>query len=69
MPEYADVPAKVVTRLRKICMALPDAYEEEAWTGFRWMVRRKTFADVLTVEPDERSAHVWCPARPDPPPL
>lgn len=57
MPEYADVPAKVVARLRKICLALPDAYEEEAWTGFRWMVRRKTFAHVLTVEAHQRAAH------------
>ena len=57
MPDYADVPAKVVTRLRKICLSLPDAYEEEAWTGVRWMVRRKTFAHVLTVEPEADSAH------------
>ena len=57
MPEYADVPNRVVTRLRKVCLALPDAYEEEAWTGLRWMVRRKTFAHVLTVEPAADSAH------------
>jgi hypothetical protein len=57
VPEYADVPTEVATRLRKICLALPDAYEEEAWTGFRWMVRRKTFAHVLTVEPESSSAH------------
>ena len=57
MPEYADVPSKIVARLRTICMGLPDAYEEQAWTGVRWMVRRKTFAHVLCVEPDERSAH------------
>ena len=57
MPEYADVPTQVVARLRKICLSLPDAYEEEAWTGVRWMVRRKTFAHVLTVEADERAAH------------
>jgi hypothetical protein len=57
VPEYADVPRKVVARLRKICLALPDAYEEEAWTGVRWMVRRKTFAHVLTVEAESTSAH------------
>ena len=57
MPEYADVPTKVVARLRKICLSLPDAYEEEAWTGVRWMVHRKTFAHVLTVEADPRAAH------------
>jgi hypothetical protein len=57
VPEYADVPKRVVARLRKVCLALPDAYEEEAWTGLRWMVRRKTFAHVLTVEPESDSAH------------
>jgi len=57
VPEYADVPAKVLARLRETCLTLPDTYEEEAWTGVRWMVRRKTFAHVLTVEADERSAH------------
>ena len=31
-------------------MVLPDAYEEEAWTGTRWRVRKRTFAHVLTVE-------------------
>ena len=57
VPEYADVPPKVVTRLRRICLALPDAYEEQAWTGTRWMVRKRTFAHVLTVEADQRAAH------------
>ena len=57
MPEYADVPPVILRRCRTICLALPDAYEEEAWTGFRWMVRKKTFAHVLTVEADPRSAH------------
>ncbi|MEQ1786907.1 MAG: MmcQ/YjbR family DNA-binding protein [Acidimicrobiales bacterium] len=57
MPEYADVPAEVVDHVRSICMALPDAYEEEAWTGRRWLVRRRTFAHVLTVEGGSTSAH------------
>jgi hypothetical protein len=57
VPEYADVPATVLRRLRTTCTSLPDAYEEEAWTGVRWLVRRRTFAHVLTVEADPRSAH------------
>ncbi len=55
--EYADVPAEIEAHLRKICLGLPDAYEEAAWTGTRWMVRRRTFAHVLTVEGDTDSAH------------
>ena len=55
--EYADVSPEVVAQLRAICLGLPDAYEEEAWTGTRWMVRKKTFAHVLTVEGGADSAH------------
>jgi hypothetical protein len=50
MTEYSDVDPEVISRLQAICLALPDAYEEQAWTGRRWMVRRKTFAHVLSVE-------------------
>lgn len=48
----AEVPPKVLAQLRPICLALPDAYEESAWTGFRWMVRKKTFAHVLAIDED-----------------
>src|SRR5687767_1364675 len=44
MGDYADPPDALVARLRPICLALPDAYEEKAWAGTRWMVRKKTFA-------------------------
>ncbi len=47
-----DVPADVETRLRAICSALPDVSEEQAWRGTRWVVRKKTFAHVLTVMDD-----------------
>lgn len=57
MPEYADVPPKVLAKARAICLALPDAYEEEAWTGVRWRVRKRTFAHVLTVGGETDSAH------------
>jgi hypothetical protein len=57
MPEYADVPKAVLKKLSRICTVLPEAYEEEAWTGMRWRVRKRTFAHVLTVEADQRSAH------------
>jgi predicted DNA-binding protein (MmcQ/YjbR family) len=56
VPEYADVPAEILGRLRSVCLALPDAYEERAWVGTRWRVRKKTFAHVLAIESD------WPPA-------
>jgi hypothetical protein len=46
--EYADVPPEVLAELRSICLALPDAYELEAYAGARWLVRKKTFAWVVT---------------------
>lgn len=45
-----DVPDDVEARLREYCLALPDSYEERAWVGTRWMVRKRTFAHVLGVE-------------------
>ncbi len=51
---YTDrVPEDVEIRLRELCLELPDAYEERAWAGTRWMVRKRTFAHVLGVEVDE----------------
>jgi YjbR protein len=58
MVDFGDVPADVVTRLRSACFKLPDAYEEQAWRGTRWMVRKRTFAHVLTVGTDHPAAYV-----------
>jgi predicted DNA-binding protein (MmcQ/YjbR family) len=46
----ARVSEEVVARLRSICLGLPEAYQESAWVGTRWRVRKRTFAHVLTVE-------------------
>ena len=48
----ADVPDEVTARVAAICLALPDAYEQPAWVGTRWMVRKRTFAHVLGIELD-----------------
>jgi hypothetical protein len=48
--EYADVPMEVVGELRSVCLGLPEAYEEQAWAGTRWRIRKRTFAHVLTVD-------------------
>jgi predicted DNA-binding protein (MmcQ/YjbR family) len=48
--EYADVPVEVLDRLRTACSGLPDAYEEQAWAGNRWRIRKRTFVHVLTVD-------------------
>jgi hypothetical protein len=48
-----DVPEDVETRMRELCLALPDAYEARAWVGTRWMVRKRTFAHVLGIAFDD----------------
>ena len=50
MTEYADVPPGVLAELRSVCLGLPDAYEQQAWAGTRWLVRTRTFAHVLTYD-------------------
>ena len=57
MADKPDVPLEVVARLSEVCLALPDAYEEEAWVGERWRVRGRTFAHVLPVEAGRPAAY------------
>jgi hypothetical protein len=47
-----EVPLAVEDRMRSLCLALPDAYEEPAWVGTRWRVRKRTFAHLLGIEDD-----------------
>jgi hypothetical protein len=44
------VPERIVARLRKLCLALPGATEEDAWAGTRWVVRKKNFAHVVQID-------------------
>jgi hypothetical protein len=56
MPDRPEVPMQVVTKLAKVCLALPEAFQEDAWVGTRWKVRQETFAHVLMI------ADGWPPA-------
>lgn len=40
----------VISRLGATALALPGAYEEDAWTGVRWRIRAKTFAHVMVAQ-------------------
>ncbi|MET0236908.1 MAG: MmcQ/YjbR family DNA-binding protein [Kibdelosporangium sp.] len=44
------VPDDILTRLREICLGLPETYEEQAYIGRRWRIRKKTFAHVFVIE-------------------
>jgi predicted DNA-binding protein (MmcQ/YjbR family) len=56
MTTRPQVPAGIVTRLRPLCLALPEVQEQTAWVGLRWRIRDKTFAHVLMI------ATGWPPA-------
>ena len=56
MTDHPAVPLAVLTRLRTICLELPETHEEQAWVGTRWMIRKKNFAHVLVI------ASGWPPA-------
>ncbi|CCH18087.1 MmcQ/YjbR family DNA-binding protein [Micromonospora lupini] len=55
MTAPGDVDPEVLDRLRPICRGLPETYEEPAWVGIRWRIRRRTFAHVLTVDPERQA--------------
>jgi hypothetical protein len=63
--EYPEVPPEVVGRLREICAALPETHEERAWTGWRWLIRKRTFAHVLAVENNSSPAFARASGRAD----
>jgi hypothetical protein len=47
--EYVDVDRDVLERLRAGCLALPEAWEEQAWVGRRFLVRKRNFAHVFAM--------------------
>ena len=49
-PDRIEPDADVVARLAFAALALPEAYEEDAWTGVRWRIRAKTFAHVMVAQ-------------------
>ena len=60
------MPAQPLPRLRKLCLALPEAHEVEAWGEPTFRVRNKLFAmfaSPATHHGNGRAA-VWCKAAP-----
>jgi hypothetical protein len=54
-PDYVDVDPEVLEGLRARCLALPETWEEQAWAGRRFMVRKRNFAHVFAMC-DDRGA-------------
>jgi len=60
------MPPRPLTRLRKLCLVLPEAHEVEAWDTPTFRVRNKLFAMYAPADShhgDGRAA-VWCKAAP-----
>ena len=45
--------SRLIRRVADVALSLPDAYEEDAWTGVRWRVRQRTFAHVVALRVEE----------------
>jgi predicted DNA-binding protein (MmcQ/YjbR family) len=55
----------LLTRLRKLCLALPEAHEVEAWGEPTFRVRNKLFAMYADADRHGRGrSAVWCKATP-----
>jgi hypothetical protein len=50
MSDRLVVPRDILSKLQSVCLGLPDVYEERAWVGTRWCVRKKNFAHVLMID-------------------
>lgn len=46
-----DLDPALVARVAAICLALPEAHEQDAWIGVRWRIRQRTFAHLAHVDP------------------
>ena len=51
-----------IDRLRKICLALPDAIEKEAWGEPTFRARGRMFAMYANNHHDDGRVAVWCKA-------
>ena len=60
------MPASPVARLRRICLALPEAHEVEAWGEPTFRVRNKVFAMYASANTHHGGGRhaVWCKAGP-----
>ncbi|HEX6060023.1 MAG TPA: MmcQ/YjbR family DNA-binding protein [Gemmatimonadaceae bacterium] len=60
------MPPSPLTRLRKLCLALPEAHEVEAWGEPTFRVRNKLFAMYAAADNHHGGGRpgVWCKAAP-----
>ncbi|MGE0548284.1 MAG: MmcQ/YjbR family DNA-binding protein [Kofleriaceae bacterium] len=51
------IPPRILGKLRAICLPRTGAYEEAAWTGTRWLARKRNFAHVVAIDDGWPPAH------------
>jgi predicted DNA-binding protein (MmcQ/YjbR family) len=61
------MPPRPLTRLRKLCLALPEAHEVEAWGEPTFRVKNKLFAMHASANNHHGGGReaVWCKATPE----
>jgi hypothetical protein len=61
------MPTRPLTRVRKLCLSLPEAHEVEAWGEPTFRVRNKMFATFASASNHHGAGRhaVWCKAAPE----
>lgn len=61
------MPTRPLTRVRKLCLSLPEAHEVEAWGEPTFRVRNKMFATFASASNHHGGGRhaVWCKAAPE----
>ena len=54
MPGLGEPAESLVERVRSVCLGLPETYEEPAWVGVRWRIRKRTVAHVFSIEIEQQ---------------
>ena len=60
--ERSAASRRIIERLRKICLALPEATEQEAWSEPTWRVKGKMFAQMDDYHHGSPHCAVWLPS-------
>lgn len=55
MADHVDVDPETLTAVGERCHALPEVWDEPAWTGHRFLVRKRNFAHVFSMCEDDGS--------------
>jgi hypothetical protein len=58
-------PAQTLTRIRKICLSLPEATEKEAWGSPTFRVKSRIFVMFLNNHHGDGRLALWCNATSD----